>query len=105
MMYGSRQKKCSHVPSPFNFCAVAALVRFQTFPILSQGQPSVLVNSPDGRIKKSLVINSAGKMCRYFLITQLDDLTVCCMIYCYFCFSFPLFHYLFIHLDLQEVSW
>ena len=50
--YG-RRKKSSHlpfvqqdgqyraisVPFPFNFCAVAVLVRFQTVPVLSQGQP------------------------------------------------------------------
>ena len=27
------------IPFPFNFCAVAVLVRFQTVPVLSQGQP------------------------------------------------------------------
>ena len=64
MMY-SRHQKSSHVPSgkrdgqyraisvpfPFNFRAVAVLGRFQTVSVLSQGQPSVLVNGLDGKIK------------------------------------------------------
>ena len=47
--YGRRQKKVpisrpyngtgNPVPFPFNFRAVAVLVRFQTVPVLSHGQP------------------------------------------------------------------
>ena len=33
------QYRAVSVPFPFNFCAVALLVRFQTVPVLSQGQP------------------------------------------------------------------
>ena len=39
---GRRQKyngTGNSVPFPFNFRAVAVLVRFQTVPVLSQGQP------------------------------------------------------------------
>ena len=49
VMYGRRQKKVpiyhpyngtgNSVPFPFNFRAVAVLVRFQTVPVLSHGQP------------------------------------------------------------------
>ena len=48
-MYGRRQKKVpisrpyngtgNPVPFPFNFRAVAVLVRFQTVSVLSHGQP------------------------------------------------------------------
>ena len=48
-MYGRCQKKVpiyrpyngtgDSVPFPFNFRAVAVLVRFQTVPVLSHGQP------------------------------------------------------------------
>ena len=34
-----RQYHAVSAPFPFNFRAVAVLVRFQTIPILSQGQP------------------------------------------------------------------
>ena len=47
------QYRAAPVPFPFNFRAVAVLVRFQTVPVLSQGQPSVLVNGPDGEIKRA----------------------------------------------------
>ena len=48
-------------PFPFNFRVVAVLVHFQTVPILFQGQPSVLVNGPDIKIKRAWsLINSAG---------------------------------------------
>ena len=64
-MYVWRQKKF-HLPSvqrdgqyrsisfpfPFNFRMVAVLVHFQTVPVLFQGQPSVLVNGPDIKIKR-----------------------------------------------------
>ena len=67
MMYGRRQKKIPHLPSvqrdgqysaipvpfPFNFRAFAVLVHFQTVLVLFQGQPSVLVNDPDGKIKRA----------------------------------------------------
>ena len=66
MIYGRRQK-CFNLPSvqqdgqyraipvlfPFNFRAVGVLVHFQTVPVLFQGQPSVLVNSPDSKIKRA----------------------------------------------------
>ena len=41
------------VPFLFNFRAVAVLGRFQTVSVLSQGQPSILVNGPDGKIKRA----------------------------------------------------
>ena len=66
MMYGWRQKssylpsvqwdgqyRAISVPFPFNFRVVAVLVHFQTFPVLFQGQPSVLVNGPDVKIKRA----------------------------------------------------
>ena len=68
MMYGMHQKEVSiyrpyngtgipchfrSVPFQVNFRAVAVLVCFQTIPVLSQGQPSVLVNGPDGKIKRT----------------------------------------------------
>ena len=72
MMYGCRQKKfsvtvrttglaisCNSVPFPFNFHVVAVLVHFQTVPVLFQGQPSVLVNGPDVKIKRACSFNSA----------------------------------------------
>ena len=66
MMYVWRQKS-SHLPSvqrdgqyraisvpfPFNFRVFAVFVRFQTVLVLFQGQPSVLVNGPDGKIKRA----------------------------------------------------
>ena len=71
MMYVWRQKS-SHLPSvqrdgqyrtisvpfPFNIRAFAVLVHFQTVLVLFQGQPSVLVNGPDGKIKRvwSLIV-------------------------------------------------
>ena len=63
MMYGRRQKKVPiyrpyiwmgnivPFPFPFNFRAVAVLFHFQTIVFLFQGQPSVLVNGPDGKMK------------------------------------------------------
>ena len=65
-MYGWRKKR-SHLPSvqrdgkycaisvpfPFNFRAFAVLVHFQNVLILFQGQPSVLVNDLDGKIKRA----------------------------------------------------
>ena len=47
IMYGRRPKKFPFtvrttgrvIPFPFNFHAVAVLVRFQTVPVLSHGQP------------------------------------------------------------------
>ena len=64
MMYVWRQKS-SHLPSvqrngqyraisipfPSNFRAFAVLVHLQTVLVLFQGQLSVLVNGPDGKIK------------------------------------------------------
>ena len=47
------QFRAISVPFLFNFFAVAVLRRFQTVSILSQGQPSVLVNGPDGKIKRA----------------------------------------------------
>ena len=47
------QYRAISVPFPFNFRAVAVLVNFQTVLILFQGQPSVLVNSPDDKIKRA----------------------------------------------------
>ena len=41
------------VPFLVNFREVAVLVRFQTVPVLSQGQLSVVVNGPDGKIKRA----------------------------------------------------
>ena len=41
------------VQFPLNFRAVGVLVRFQTVTVLSQEQPSVLVNDPDGEIKRA----------------------------------------------------
>ena len=66
MMYGRRQKN-AHLPSvqwdgqyraisvpfPFNFGVVAVVVHFQTVPVLFQGQPSVLVNGSDVKIKRA----------------------------------------------------
>ena len=66
MVYVWRQK-CSRLPSiqrdghnraisvlfPFNFRAFAVLVHFQTVLVLFQGQPSVLVNGPEGKIKRA----------------------------------------------------
>ena len=67
MMYGRRQKKVpiyrpdkgtgntvsftfrSHLIS----VRVAVLVHFQTILVLFEGQPSVLVNGPDGKIKRA----------------------------------------------------
>ena len=66
MVYVWRQKN-SHFPSvqregqyraisvqfPFNFGVVAVLVHFQTVHVLFQGQPSVIVNGPDVKIKRA----------------------------------------------------
>ena len=66
MMYVCCQKK-SHLPSvqldgqyraisipfPFNFGVVAVHVHFQTVPVLFQGEPSVLVNGPDYKLKRA----------------------------------------------------
>ena len=41
------------LPFPFNFRVVAVLLHFQTVPVLFQGQPSVLVNGPDIKIKRA----------------------------------------------------
>ena len=65
MMYVWCQKN-SHLPSvqrygqyraisvlfPFNLGVVAVLVHFQTVTVLFQGQPSVLANGPDVKIKR-----------------------------------------------------
>ena len=48
-----RQYRAVSVPFPFNFHAVAVIVRFQTVPVLSQGSTSILVNGPDGKIKRA----------------------------------------------------
>ena len=40
-------------PFPFNFRVFAVLVHFQTVLVLFQGQPSVLVNGLDGKIKQA----------------------------------------------------
>ena len=47
------QYRAISVPFPFNFRAFAILVHFQTVLVLFQGQPSVLVNGPDGKIKRA----------------------------------------------------
>ena len=47
------QYRAISVPFPFNFRAFAVLVHFQTVLVLFQGQPSVLVNGPDGKIKRA----------------------------------------------------
>ena len=74
--YAIGVKKSSHLPSlqrnwqyrsisvlfPFNFRAVAILVRFQTVPILSQGQLVRSSERPGWRNYMRLVINSAGRL-------------------------------------------
>ena len=47
------QYRAIPVPFPFNFIAFAVLVHFQIVLVLLQGQPSVLVNGPDGKIKRA----------------------------------------------------
>ena len=47
------QYRAISVPFPFNFRVVAVLVHFQTVPVLFQGQPSVLVNGLDVKIKRA----------------------------------------------------
>ena len=47
------QYRAISVPFPFNFGVVAVLVHFQTVPVLFQGQPSVLVNGPDVKLKRA----------------------------------------------------
>ena len=47
------QYRAISVPFPFNFRAFAVLVHFQTVFDLFQGQSSVLVNGPDGKIKRA----------------------------------------------------
>ena len=47
------QYRAIPVPFTFNFHAVDVLVRFQNVPVLFQGQPSVLVNDPDSKIKRA----------------------------------------------------
>ena len=54
------QYRANSVPFPFNFHVVAVLVHFQTVPVLFQGQPSVLVNGPDVKMKRACSFNSAG---------------------------------------------
>ena len=47
------QYRAISVPFPFNFRAVPVLVHFQNVLVLFQGQPSVLVNNLDGKIKRA----------------------------------------------------
>ena len=47
------QYRAISVPFPFNFRVVAVLVHFQTVPVLFQGQPSIIVNVPDVKIKRA----------------------------------------------------
>ena len=47
------QYRAISVLFPFNFRVVAVLVHFQTVPVLFQGQPSVLVNGLDVKIKRA----------------------------------------------------
>ena len=47
------QYRAISVPFPFNFRVFAVLVHFQTVLVLFQGQPSVLVNGLDGKIKQA----------------------------------------------------
>ena len=74
-MYGRRQKKVAisrpyngtgnPVPFPFNFHAVAVLVRFQTVPVLSHGQPVRSGERPVGVIKHAqslIAVISAGRL-------------------------------------------
>ena len=47
------QYRAISVPFPFNFRVVAVLFHFQTVPVLFQGQPSIIVNVPDVKIKRA----------------------------------------------------
>ena len=51
------------VPFPFNYHAVAILVRFQTVPVFPKGSPSVQVNGVDGGIKhaQSLIAQKGSR--------------------------------------------
>ena len=60
------QYRAISVPFPFNFLVVAVLVHFQTVPILFQGQPSVLVNGPNVKIKRAWSLIAQEFMCFNF---------------------------------------
>ena len=78
-------KKSSHLPSvqrdgqyravPFLFIfrAVTVLVRLQTVPVLSQGQPVRSSERPRRRNLTRLVINSAGRLAAVrMIVTELE---------------------------------